>query len=126
MAFTDSTIISYKTASGVVSLSSIDESGSQRDNSPVTVPASTSNYHAPRSVDVSQLISFLIYSSQNVTVKTNSSSSPAQTFTLVAGIGLTWNNANGQSNPLTTDITDLYVTNLGSVAAVMQFSFLKP
>ena len=126
MGFTDSTIISYKTGSGVVSLSSIDESGSQRDDSPVTVPANTSNYHAPRSVDVSQLISFLIYSSQNVTVKTNSSSSPAQTFTLVAGIGLTWNNANGQSNPLTTDITDLYITNAGSTPAIMQFSFLRP
>src|ERR1039458_1811896 len=110
MAFTDSTTLAYKTSSGTVSLSSIDESGSQRQNSTLTVPASTSNYHMALSVDVDQLISFLMYSSANVTVKTNSSSSPAQTLTLVAGIGLTWNNANGQSNPLTTDITGIYVT----------------
>lgn len=121
---TDSTTITYKTASGAMSQANMDETGSARLTSSPTVPASTTNQHLAISVDVSQLISFLIVSSRDLTLKTNSSSSPAQTFSLKAGQGFTWNQDNGTVNPLTVDITDLYFTNAGTVPAAVQMSFL--
>jgi hypothetical protein len=127
MAFTDSLSVTHKTPSGAVSVSSIDAPGSTRQNPPVTVPAATSNYHvALSSVDVGELVSFLMYSSQDVTIATNSSTTPSQSFSLAAGVGLAWNMFNGQTNPLTVNITDLYITNPGATPATILLSFLEP
>ena len=50
-----------------------------------------------------------------MTVKTNSSSSPAQTFSLAANQEVVWGTLQGTTNPITLDVTQLFVTNAGSV-----------
>lgn len=47
----------------------------------------------------------------NATVKTNSSGAPAQTFTLQPNVVSPWHANSAWANPITTNITALYVTN---------------
>jgi hypothetical protein len=68
-------------------------------------------------------------SDQAVTVKTNSSGSPTNTFVLAAGVPLqffvtadpAWRDSNGT---IVADITALYVTNAGGTAANFQIRSL--
>jgi hypothetical protein len=76
-------------------------------------------------VDVSQIESFFIESDQALTVKTNSETSPAQSFSLAAKRALWWNVDRLDTNPLTVDITLLVFDNsLGSNDANIKFGFL--
>jgi len=67
------------------------------------------------SVDVSQVQAIYISSDQDCTIETNSSSSPAQTLAIDANNPLVWTKDSGVTNPLTTDITALYVTNTTAI-----------
>jgi hypothetical protein len=52
-----------------------------------------------------------LLATQNMTIKTNSSGSPAQTISLVAGIPLYWEASAGYfTNPFTSDVTAFYVS----------------
>jgi uncharacterized membrane protein AbrB (regulator of aidB expression) len=76
-------------------------------------------------VDVSLIASFYIESDQPVTVNTNIQATPAQTFDLVAKVGLLWNTARHDTNPLTVDITKLFFDNTsGLVDANVKCGFL--
>lgn len=61
-------------------------------------------------LDVSQISSLCIVADAACTIKTNSSSSPAQTISLTANKPLRWNDGMAHANPLTTDITAIYVS----------------
>jgi hypothetical protein len=69
------------------------------------------------SLDVSAIKSVYILSDQNMTLKTNSSGSPAETISLVANVPLTWYTNCYYTNLLATDITALYLTNASAAAA---------
>ena len=76
-------------------------------------------------IDVSQIASFFIESTQAVTFDTNSTPGGAQTFSLAAGVALNWRNTDQvNANPLTTDITKLFFTNAGAVDATVVGGFL--
>lgn len=49
-----------------------------------------------------------------LTVKTNSSGAPANTFTVTPTNGVSWSIGDTVANPITTAITALYVSNTGS------------
>lgn len=60
---------------------------------------------------VANLQSIAMYADQNMTLKTNSTSSPGNTINLKAGSPLLWSKSNGYfANPLTTNVTALYVS----------------
>jgi hypothetical protein len=61
-------------------------------------------------IDVSQLVSFYVYSDKDVTLKTNDTSSPTQTIPITAKKLFWWNTDQGV-NPLTGDITKLFFVN---------------
>lgn len=89
----------------------------------VTAPTSaTTEVDLP--VDVSQIISFFIYSDQAVTLKTNSSSSPTQTIPISAKKAYGWNTDQPGSNPLTSDVTKFYLVNASGTDAAVKASFL--
>jgi hypothetical protein len=78
-------------------------------------------------VDVSQIVSFFIYSDKDVTLKSNSTGAPAQTIALDAKKMLDWRSDDVAANPLTVDITKLFFVNAGSTAAddaKIKFGFL--
>lgn len=62
-------------------------------------------------IDVSQLQALYIYADADVTIETNSGSSPGNTLSIDGGNPLVWVKDSGLANPLTVDVTALYATN---------------
>jgi hypothetical protein len=61
----------------------------------------------------------LIYSSQALTIKTNVSGSPVQTLVLTAGQTIAWASDHLEVNPVTADVTKLFLSNdTASIATV--------
>ena len=71
-------------------------------------PVNLAWQHAP-------MQSFMLWSDQALTVKTNSSTAPVQTIALAGNQEITWGTGQAGTNPITTDVTALFVTNAGSV-----------
>jgi len=69
------------------------------------------------SVDVSLLVSWFMKCDYDVEVRTNSWVAPSQTLIFNATQGMAWNDQGfplDESNPLTVDITKLYIKNKGT------------
>lgn len=78
------------------------------------------------SITVANIASFFMESDQPMRVRVNSETAPAQEFSLLAKTAMGWNNQDlphGATNPLTTDITALYLYNQGSKIANFQAGF---
>ena len=86
-------------------------------NRNVTVNAATTDKQVNIAIDVSELKLLYIHSDQNVTIETNSGGAPVNTITLLANKPLSWYLGCGLANPLTTDVTDFFITNAGDTAA---------
>ncbi len=78
------------------------------------------------SIDRTKVVSFVLHSSAvNVTVNTNSANAVGgQTFDLTAAKGTGWNNTMSFANPLSVDVTALFIINAGTVATTFRGSFL--
>ena len=124
MTFIHTTSVSYKTLVGTVGAASIAKTAFSSTSLDTTIAAGASNVHIVLAVDVSQVLSFVIFSSSIITIKTNSPSSPSQIFTIKANEPLTWNSSRTDANPLTVDITDLYVSNPNAKDARLQIGVL--
>jgi hypothetical protein len=74
-------------------------------------------------IDVSALVAWYVVSDQDVTLKTNSSGAPDETIALTAGQAKIWNTDRG-TNPLATDITELFFQNAGDDDANIKAGFL--
>lgn len=75
-------------------------------------------------VDVSGLTGFFLISTYAITVETNSGSAADYTWTLVANVPQFWFTGTGGTNPLSDDITALYVTNASGSTAQYSFFFI--
>lgn len=84
------------------------------------IAASSTNHEIDVAIDVSTVVMLGITCDRAVTIKTNSTSSPPDTFTLPAGEMIEWHTGAIGSNPLTTDVTKFYVTTPSG--AVSNFS----
>lgn len=67
-------------------------------------------------IDVSQVTMLYIKCSIDATLKTNSTGSPANTLALKADEPVVWWSSAIWANPLTTDVTIIYLTTSGSTA----------
>jgi hypothetical protein len=102
-------------------------SGSNTMSITATILANTTDQLVNASIPISPAPVFLsmLATGANLTVKTNSSSSPANTFNLIAGNPLLWDgNAAYFSDPITTGVTALYVTNSSGSAATLQINVI--
>ena len=82
--------------------------------------ATTDGLHAC-AIDVSQMQTAYLWSSRDITIKTNSSGSPAATITLKAGSPLKFKLNGSTANPFgATDVTALYITNASGQAALVK------
>jgi hypothetical protein len=66
----------------------------------------------------------LIYSSTALTIKTNSSGSPTQTLVLTAGQAIVWGPDHLEANPVTADVTKLFLSNDTAGIAVVKIRVL--
>ena len=72
-------------------------------------------------LDVSQCKALVLFASVAMTLKTNNSSTPADTIALPAGIPLVYGGDAEETNPLGTDVTALYLTNSSGSDGTFQF-----
>ena len=76
-----------------------------------TLPAASSNVSVSIAWTVANTQALFLLASQNCTILTNSTGSPANTINLVAGIPLIWRASAGYyANPFTTNVTVFYVS----------------
>ena len=86
--------------------------GSEELNLDFTLSANTTNQQISLAFTKTLLQSIFIYSAtQNITLKTNSSSAPQETLTITAGIPAVWSVNDGFVNPFAGNVTTAYVTN---------------
>lgn len=99
----------------------------QETNVEVTVAGSTTDDQVDVAIDISDLKSIYMETDQDLTVETNSGSTPDDTFTLKANMPMTWNTDSSLPNPFAsaTDVTALYLTNAGSTAATFRMKVLQ-
>lgn len=91
------------------------------------IPAGSSELVVDFDADVSQLKLVYISATKDLTIKTNSSGSPAKTIALTANEPLMWKASDGAANnPFgSTDVTKLYVTNGTGVATDLKIRSLE-
>jgi hypothetical protein len=92
----------------------------------IDVPAGVSNQQAAIAFALAKLVAFeLTAVGADVTFKTNSSGAPAQTFTVRNGVVLGWESeAGGIPNPITVDVTTVYLTNTSGTLATKLKGFV--
>jgi hypothetical protein len=82
-----------------------------------SIAGNTTNRQILFAIDVSELQAIVIFSDSNITVKTNSSSSPTDTISILAGIPYIWVKDEYETCKITADVTALFVTNANASAA---------
>lgn len=83
----------------------------QEHNWDFTLSASQTNYDLPATIDYSKIKSLFINTSTACTIKTNSTGSPDNTFTMTADAPLVWNSSMPTACPITASVTHFYLTN---------------
>jgi hypothetical protein len=75
-----------------------------------TIPGGTTNQQIIIAFTIAALKSLFIKASGPCTLKTNSTGSPDNTFALDANSGISWHNEMLVANPITANVTTMYVT----------------
>lgn len=102
--------------------------GNDESNIAAQVAAGETLHIANLDIQKANIVSMFLTCDQQVTVATNEStpSSPplGNTFTVPAKKSISWNNTQVVANPITKNITDIYVTNSGATVANFRAGFL--
>lgn len=122
--FNHKVIQTYADDSGTVQSVQLSLTGQNNAGFDGTVPATTTGFLIDMAVPHTTIQAMELYSSQAVAIKTNSDTSPAQTFNLAAGQMLMWGVGSYTANPITADITAVYVDNAGANPATVKIRFL--
>ena len=88
------------------------------------VPAVTTDMSVLVNIDVSQVKSIYMFSTQDLNVETNSPSAPTNTIALKANKPYVWHTDAYDSFKLTADVTALYLTNAGQQPANFEMRVL--
>lgn len=77
------------------------------------IPANQTDYAINIAIDVSALQSLYIFSDQDLTIQTNDGTTPDDTIAVNGGVPIWYDESNDSifPNPLTADVTVIYVTN---------------
>jgi hypothetical protein len=124
MAFTHRVGVVYSSDAGTITNTTDSYTGDGEANYEGSIATGVTNGEIDIALDVSAIKSLVMYSTQALTVKTNSTSAPADTITLAAGKQLVWTTDHLDANPLGTDVTKFYVTNASGSTATVKFRFL--
>lgn len=115
--FTDTITYNYSGNGKTVSIPQGSYSGKFDAGVAVVVPAGSTNLLFTVNFPYATIQSMVMSSTQAVTVKTNSSTTPGNTITLAATAGLIWAIDFPTTNPISANVTALYLTNSGAADA---------
>jgi hypothetical protein len=125
MALTHKVGVVYSSDAGTITNTTDSYSADGEVNYDGTIAPATTNEEIDIAVDVDNIKSMVLYSTTAVTVKTNSTTSPAATVVLAAGKQVVWTTDHLEANPLGTgSITKFYVTNAGGSTSTFKFRAL--
>lgn len=119
MALTHRIGQTYASNNGTVSSVTTSYTGDGEVVVDATIAAGATNALVNANIRVAGLKSFVFYASTACTVKTNNSTTPGNTLTIPAGGSLIWHTDASYANPLTVDVTALYVTNSNATTAAV-------
>ncbi len=81
------------------------------------IASGATDYGILAAIDVSNVQAFAMWSDRNLTIETNNAGSPANTINLLAGVPYIWEAGGYETFKLTTDVTQLFITNASGAAA---------
>lgn len=125
MAFTHNIDIGWSQGNNAPVNTRLAISADQEVNTAPVVPDSSTDLQVNLAVDVSAMKSLHIVSDQDVTIETNDGSTPDDTLELTADVPILWYEGCGYSNPLTADVTALFITNDSGSSANVQVHILQ-
>jgi hypothetical protein len=88
------------------------------------IPAGSTNLLVTVAFPYANIQAIVFDASQNLTILTNSTSSPGNTIALNANYGVFWGVGFLAAKPLTADVTAFYITNSGATDAQFNFRVL--
>lgn len=125
MSFTHTGHVRHTGGSNPIEASYAQTSGKE-SNVSESFADSTTDTLVAFTMDFSQLKMLTILSDQDLQIETNADDATGgQTITLLAGIPYHWIFGSGITNPITNDITALYVTNASGATANLQIMSLE-
>lgn len=87
------------------------------------VPEDTTDKLVACVLDVSQIKAFFMKCDRDILIETNSGSAPGNSISLKAGKAVIWSLNCGLANPLTVDVTALYLTLAAGEDANLELRF---
>jgi hypothetical protein len=76
------------------------------------------------SIDVSEIVSLMLHSDEDVQLKFNDDGSPTDTIDLTADVMVVWNTDESASCPITADVTTLDIANASGATATVKIRIL--
>ncbi|SRR6266704_3225666 len=122
--FTHTIGLTYKNDAGTVIGTSVAYVDDAEVNLEDTVPAGTTNKQFDLPITVANIKSMVIFSTQDLTLKTNSINAAQETITLKAGKGEIWTVDSVAPLPFAGNITKFFCTNSGLADATFKFRAL--
>lgn len=125
MALTHKVGVIYSSDAGTITNTTDSYSADGEVNYDGTVAASTTNEEIDVNVVIANVKSMVLFSTQALTVKTNSTTTPGVTIVLAASKQLVWTVDHLETNPLGSGtVTKFYVTNGTGSTATFKFRAL--
>lgn len=119
MAITHKQTLSILPSSGTNVTATFTETGSSEVLINDVIPLSSTNLLRTLTITAANIQSIFMLASTDLTIKTNSSGSPANTINLKAGIPLVWSISSAYFTcPITTNVTAFYQTNGAAVTSL--------
>ena len=123
MSFTHTIVESVSTAGRTLTRQN-SYSGDSEPSISKPIPDQSTDYEIQFALDVSKTGLIYIVSDQDVTLETNSGSSPDNTVNLKAGVPYIWTEDSYHAPLLTVDVTALFITNTSGAAAQLEIEAL--
>jgi hypothetical protein len=124
MSVTHRIQLRFQRGNDVIDKTVVSASGSE-NNLDEPIADSVSDDLVAWACDLTQLKSFYMVADKALTIKTNSSGTPDDTFVLTANEPMVWTENCGLANPFSQDVTALYVSNSSGSATVLKIRKLE-
>ena len=124
MAFTNTLTMTLAGDGKAVGATIAAYTGSEQGGISIQIPAGATDQEVDIVFPVADLQFVAFKTDQDLTIKVNSTSTPAPALALNKTAGIFWGNNFLYDCPLTTNVTKFYISNAGAVAANFEFRYL--
>jgi hypothetical protein len=124
-AITDTIAVTYSGNGKAVSTPVGSYTGTEAVAVETVITAATVKQAITLTFPVASIKCLIVSSDQDVTLYTNSSTTPIDTLAVKAAFGLFWTKDTATVCPFTADVTHFYVTNAGATDAKFHFRVLN-